>query len=346
MGDVTTISWTDHTFNCWWGCSKATGDPQCFNCYAEKWAKRCGYPWGPSAERRMFKDAHWDSPLVWDKRAEKEGVRRRVFCGSMCDIFERHADEHQNRRMRQARRRLFHLVERCRHMDWQFLTKRPGNVKRMVPGSWLQGEWPGNVWLGVSAGTQAILEHRGRILMMLPAPIRFVSCEPLLEGLKIRNGRSMRWSVPTRTDPSGRGIEYTDPGEDFIPFDWIILGGESGPGARPYHVPWARSINAQCLKGRVAVFNKQKGACPTVDNAADAKQFTDLGAKTETPGPRIPGTWARAVSTRIILADKAGRDPEQWPEDLRRREFPPPRLDMRGRPFPEDRPRPYVQVPR
>jgi hypothetical protein len=117
------------------------------------------------------------------------------------------------------------------------------------------------------------------------------------------------------------GHEYTDPGEHYIPFDWIIQGGESGFGARPYHIPWARSINEQGRKGARPVFNKQLGACPTVEDTEQAQEFVALGARVK-PGPALPNRYSGFRSVQIILDDKAGRDPAQWPEDLRRREFP------------------------
>jgi len=92
MGEKTGIQWCDHTFNPWWGCTK-TADPGCDNCYAAVQAARYGHRvWGPDAERLLFSDKHFDFPIHWNAAAKAAGVRRRVFCGSMCDIFEHRLD--------------------------------------------------------------------------------------------------------------------------------------------------------------------------------------------------------------------------------------------------------------
>ena len=91
MGEKSAIEWTDHTFNPWWGCTKVS--EACKHCYAEAFAKRTGHEiWGDAAPRRFFADKHWDEPKKWDRDAARDGVRRKVFCASMADVFEDRPD--------------------------------------------------------------------------------------------------------------------------------------------------------------------------------------------------------------------------------------------------------------
>ena len=104
MAQNSSIEWTDHTFNPWWGCSKVS--PACDNCYAELWAKRMGHKvWGSATGRRFFSDAHWNEPLTWNEDARIAHRRKRVFCASMADVFERRAELHAHRE------RLWRLIE-------------------------------------------------------------------------------------------------------------------------------------------------------------------------------------------------------------------------------------------
>lgn len=320
MGRDSAIQWTDHTFNPWWGCTHAPGDPQCLNCYAEALAKRVGVGWG-SSPRRMFGDKHWHEPEVWNAAAARAGVRHKVFCASMCDVFE----SSTSGEVAEARVRLWDTIRRCDKLDWLLLTKRPQNVELMVPKAWMKEAWPANLWMGTSAGTQAVLDHRGRILLRIPAPVRFVSGEPLLGPLSFRNGPENRWGM----DDSHDG--FWDP---HVPFDWVILGGESGPRARAMYVQWMRGVIAEIddhnmcerFSNRVAVFVKQMGAFLTVPPSKTA-EFVKLGGVYSGEAHSGEAGWY----ARIKLADKAGRNPDEWPTDLRMREFPMPQSeDGRG----------------
>src|ERR1700719_3859010 len=140
MAQNSSIEWTDHTFHPWWGCSKVS--PACDNCYAELWAKRMGQQvWGNAAPRRFFSDAHWNEPLTWNDDADAAGQRKRVFCASMADVFERRAE------LNPQRTRLWQLIEETPSLDWLLLTKRPQNIAKMVP--W-DREWPTNLWRGTT----------------------------------------------------------------------------------------------------------------------------------------------------------------------------------------------------
>src|SRR5271165_362130 len=120
MGQNSSIEWTDHTFNPWWGCTKVS--PACQNCYAELWAKRMGHQvWGNRTQRRFFTNNHWNEPLIWNHDARNTKRRRRVFCASMADVFER------KRELNSWRERLWTLISATPCLDWLLLTKRPEN---------------------------------------------------------------------------------------------------------------------------------------------------------------------------------------------------------------------------
>lgn len=234
MGANSSIGWTDHTFNLWWGC--VHDGPECDNCYAEAWAKRMGhYVWGHEAPRRFFGDKHWADLAKWDRAAKRDGVRRRVFVMSMGDIGERLPGE-VGQQMNEARSRFWLIAESCSHLEFQLLTKRPQNIPGLVPEPWL-AHWPPHVWVGTTAGTQQGLERRGKYLARIPAPIKFLSCEPMLEPLKI-------------------------PDEFFRWLSWCIIGGESGGKARAFDVPASVAMLTQCRMAGVPAFYKQMGSRP------------------------------------------------------------------------------------
>ena len=240
MGHNSSIEWTDHTFNPWWGCIKVSQG--CKNCYAEKLDNRYNHEaphWGPKSSRKTMSDAYWKQPIKWNKEAERDGVRRRVFCASMADVFEIHADTMGERE------RLFDLIAATPWLDWLLLTKRPENIMGLVPHSWENG-FPPNVWVMTSAENQEELETRVAHLIKVPAIVRGLSCEPLLSELDISLAIG-------KTYPAGKTYS---PGIDI---HWIIAGGESGPGARPMHPDWARSLRDQCDKYAIAYFFKQWG---------------------------------------------------------------------------------------
>lgn len=222
MSERSAIEWTDHTFNPWWGCTKVSSG--CKNCYAETLSNRYGHDvWGPRARRRFFGEKHWQEPLRWNKAAEEEGRRARVFCASMADVFE------DNASLESERQKLWSLISETPFLDWQLLTKRPENVLRMVP--WTV-EWPHNVWIGTSVENQEAADYRLPLLKQIPALVRFLSCEPLL----------------------GPIVELNLSG-----IHWLIAGGESGPNHRPVKADWIRQLRDTCLQANVAFFFKQWG---------------------------------------------------------------------------------------
>lgn len=324
------IEWTDATWNPARGCSRVSEG--CRNCYAERMAARFSEPglWGhgfAEMRERHERDAivsvpRWTGhvelvesnlgiPLRWRKP-------RRVFVNSTSDLFhEKLSDEDIDR--------VFAVMARCPQHTFQVLTKRPERMRRWFAGQHLADPplnvhrsttpwapqihagdpccfpaivtdqparqsreltpWPlPNVWLGTSVEDQASANERIPHLLETPAAVRFVSCEPLL-GSTSFNLETDVCTIPSH--PTG--------------IDWVIAGGESGPGARPCHVEWIRSIVKECRDEGVAVFVKQLGAHPKV---------TIDGMPLDVPLGR---------------AAKGGRW-EEWPaylDDLKVREFPP-----------------------
>lgn len=227
------IEWTDHTFNPWIGCAKV--NTLCEHCYA--WVLmdvRYGrVEWGPRGTRQRTSPENWKKPISWNRKAEKQGKRFRVFCASLADIFE-DRDE-----LIPWRHDLFALIDRTPHLDWLLLTKRPELIPRLwePPSSRSQcGRSPyrQNVWLGTSVGTQVTADEGLPALVQARhlAPVLFASCEPLLQAVRL----------PLLSN-----------------IDWVIVGGESGAGARPMEESWVTEIRRDCEETRTAFFFKQWG---------------------------------------------------------------------------------------
>lgn len=228
MAENSIIAWCTHTFNPWIGCMKVSEG--CAHCYAETLVTgRMGKPglWGPltaGKHRERTSAANWQKPRRWNREAEKGGAATRVFCASLADVFEDHPDANA------ARPDLFRLIRETPYLWWQLLTKRPENLERFLPDDWGIG-YP-NVWLGTSIENMKVAERR-RILAGIPAVVRFISYEPALGPL------------------------------DELPLDgidWVIYGGESGPGYRAHDLSWPRAMKAKCEATGTAFFYKQSAA--------------------------------------------------------------------------------------
>lgn len=301
------IGWTHHTFNPWRGCTKVS--PGCVHCYAERGSKRnprvLGV-WGDKGTRVMAAQAQWDEARRWDAEASlattfRETPPPRVFCASLADVFEDwpgQMSDHKGRplfrtvvlagtinyshgardldgtlrepyTLDDARGRLWALIRLTPHLDWLLLTKRPENIARMMPA----GPWH-NVWLGTTVEDQ---EHAVRLDILqdaaagLGVPVRFCAAEPLLGRLDLDGCL----------------------GPDGI--NWVIVGGESGGGARTFRDDWARLIIHRCEDAVVPCFVKQMGSNPLV--------------------------YDDRHSTLVRIGGK-GDDPDEWPESLRVQQFP------------------------
>ena len=315
----TTIAWTHYTFNPWWGCTRVS--PGCQHCYAETFSHRLGLDvWGPTAGRRFFDDRHWDEPLRWARRRAAGDERHLVFCASMADVFEDRRD------LDEARFRLWDLIQATPELTWQLVTKRPENVDRLAPGAWTLHGWPPNVWLLVTAEDQERADLRIPVLLRTGARVKGVSYEPAIEPVDL--SRWMwpvleGWPAPYRSAREAReaGAKTTRSRQALVSaaavfLDWVIVGGESGPGARPFDLAWARSVVRQCHEAGVACFVKQLGARVRVTGDAEEIRGTALRGKHFSRMRVCDGDW------RVHLKHPKGGDPAEWPEDLQVREFP------------------------
>lgn len=217
MGRDSAIEWTDDTFNPWIGCAHVS--PGCKHCYAETLMDtRWGrVEWGPTGTRVRTSKANWRKPRAWDREAAASGKPRYVFCASLADVYEDRPE------LEPWRDELVGLWHDTPNLVWLVLTKRPESVTYMTP------ELPDNVWIGTSIEDQRRADERIPILREIPTRLRWLSCEPLLG--------------PVELDLDGIG--------------WVIVGGESGHGARRMMPEWALSIREQCdLHGTPFLFKQ------------------------------------------------------------------------------------------
>ena len=315
------IEWTDATWNAIVGCSRVS--PGCEHCYAERFVHR-----GLSEQHRGLtvlgkgtKGPRWTGevrlvesvlakPLSWRKP-------KRVFVNSLSDLFHEKLSN-------EAIAAVFGVMAACPHLTFQVLTKRPKRMREWF--AWIASEvdrydpawettlcvvcaqqlsgyrvpsgagprervWPlPNVWLGVTAEDQQRADERIPLLLDTPAAVRFVSYEPALGPVTFRD-EWLRSRCPEHDSPSG--FCSLDCRSRTASLDWLIVGGESGPGARPFDLAWARSAVEQCKAAGVPVFVKQLGARPEHNE-------------------RQP----------VRLRHRKGADSSEWPEDLRVRQFP------------------------
>jgi protein gp37 len=283
VSDNSAIEWTDATWNPVRGCTKVS--PGCANCYAETFAERWrgvpNHPYTQGFDLRLVPEK-LDEPLKWK-------TPKRIFVNSMSDLFQDGVPD-------DFIDRVFAVMAISRKHTFQLLTKRADRMRAYVLS--LRGDagynrleaasrnlgyslrfqsipmvpWPiPNVWLGVSVENQHFADERIPLLLQTPAAVRFLSCEPLLEGLDLAKHR-----------PGALGLH------------WVIVGGESGHGARQFRLDWARSIMRQCQQADVAVFVKQLGA----------------------------NVYLPSLDKTITLDGRKNADITRFPEDLRIREFP------------------------
>lgn len=223
----TKIEWTDATWNVITGCSKIS--PGCTNCYAERMAKRlagrCGYPKQNSFQVTFHKD-RINLPLQWRKPL-------RIFVNSMGDLFHEDVDIGMLTRV-------FDVMYECKQHTFLILTKRPERIVPMLyeahGDGWRymrKGNFLKNVWFGVTAENQEQADKRTYILRNIPCSVRFVSVEPMLSPVT---------------------LEFFD-----YRINWVICGGETGPGARSIKPEWIRSLRDQCSSAAVPFFFKGWG---------------------------------------------------------------------------------------
>jgi protein gp37 len=233
--------------------------------------------------------------------------------------------------MNDVRARLFRVIHETPNLDWLLVTKRPENVSRHLTryaeridtyvAEAFSKVWGRRVWLGTSVENQAAADERIPHLLRAPAAARFLSCEPLLGPVDLRPKAPDAYAHLGRFyhsgtfDPTGMGPAADRVLNCFPKIDWVIVGGESGPGARLCNVEWVRSIVAQCRDAGVSVFVKQLGA-NVVDECEDCTPEA-----TGWPAENSPINWDTGS---VSLRDKKGGDSSEWPKSLRVREFPTP----------------------
>jgi protein gp37 len=283
----TAIEWADHTFNIAEGCMKVS--PGCAHCYAETRAKRFAHKvWGPAATtpRNTRTAAYWREPLQWNALAAEQRGRARVFCSSLADVFEDHPT------IDQERAKLWPLIRATPHLDWLLLTKRPERIFACLPEDWGQGY--ANVWLGTSVESQ---EYDARIvaLLQVPAVLHFLSLEPLLGPVSLRGPwRDLLDGWDTEEGCCRRGGEYcgdhgcTGSEPQQVPtraIGWVIVGGESGPHARPMDEAWVRALRDECAATNTPFLLKQLGGHP--DKRGHEKALLDGVRHLAWPEPKV-----------------------------------------------------------
>lgn len=313
MSDHTGIQWTSATWNPVTGCSKVSQG--CKNCYALRdWPRLAKNPRSPYYGR-AFTDVRChperlDQPMRWRKP-------RRVFVNSMSDLFHEQVPD-------LFIESVFAAMAHAQQHVFQVLTKRPARMRKWFEHSMREGfcaaagrmdlgrpftkdTWPGwplpNVHLGVSVEDQATADERIPLLLDTPAAVRWVSAEPLLGAVDFRSVARQHGYASDVV--AGHRHDFGVPMEDLPSrIDWIVVGGESGPRARPCDVEWIRSVVRQCQAAQVPVFVKQVGTGVSL--------HTDIGR----------GHHIKDGDDHFIVRDRKGGDPSEWPADLQVREWP------------------------
>ena len=335
------IEWTDETWNPVTGCTKVS--PACAHCYIERTPpfRMAGRKFVKGAIPVVLHPERLTVPLRWKSP-------KRVFVNSLSDLF--HEDvpfEFVDRVfavMALSPQHVFQVLTKRPERMREYLTSEV-EMRLPVPDSpaimrprknrvWLEAQglanvcrlpmplsmdwtWPlPNVWLGVSVENQRWADVRIPELLATPAAVRFLSCEPLLGpldlALKRKSGRGIYYAL------TGERSRFEGPdGDEYDAgtgprIDWVIAGGESGPGAlRSSDLGWFRSLRDQCRAAGTAFFLKQVGKVP---RSAHAEQIVH-------PDNEGYGVFLGPES-RTRLSDRKGGDWEEWPEDLRVREMP------------------------
>jgi protein gp37 len=268
------ISWTDDTFNLVWGCNEVS--PGCDHCYAKgmanrlaaSLAKRNGYDpesyrhvWGKDAPRLPMSKEYWSVPLEWNRAAAKARKHGWVFCSSMADIFEVHPT------VEGELLKLWPLIEQTPYLEWLLLTKRYDQIRKKLPPDFLK-RYP-NAHMGVSVESQAYIYR-------VTEQVEWLSCEPLLGPIDLTKDHR------GKPRPLPKSVK------------WVIVGGESGAGAREMKMDWARDLLRQCRQLGLAFHFKQTG-----EWLAKAIGLKDRHGKN-------PREWSRRPLLRNL--------PQDWPE--------------------------------
>ena len=266
MGTNSKIEWTNHTWNPWRGCTKVS--PACDNCYMFRDMGRYGHD-AATVQRQGDKTFQMPVAFIHGGRPQPGWLwpdGNKVFACSWSDFFHPDADAWRDE--------AWEIIRRRPGLVFQLLTKRPELILTRLPLDWGEG-WP-NVWLGVTAENQEQADKRICRLLETPAAIRFVSIEPMLGSIDLtrldyframnerltpeerRFAPSLKWNALSDDDGYNAAFEFQT-GEELSLLDWVIVGGESGPKARPMNPDWVRRVRDQCQAAGVPFFFKQWG---------------------------------------------------------------------------------------
>lgn len=271
MAENSKIEWTDHTGNLWWGCTNVHAG--CDNCYAETWSNRFNNNlWGNDAPRKLVKSV-WGKFAKWQRDAAAANEKHVVFVGSMMDIFEKplrvidNDEKETGQTTGDLRNRFFNqVVPASPNLIFLLLTKRPSNINRMVPAEWLENP-PANVMYGASVVDQKSADDVARHLSKVKGP-KFLSVEPLLEDVNMKPFILHYYNDDDRTEPPVNEWSMT--------VDWVIVGGESGDGRRPFDPDWARHIRHDCEATGTPFFMKQMDKKKAIPADLMIRQFPPM----------------------------------------------------------------------
>jgi protein gp37 len=287
MSENSKIEWCDHTFNPWQGCTKVS--PGCDHCYAEarQDTRLHVVKWGAGKERKRTSAHNWRGPLAWNrKHAEffaQHGRRQRVFCASLADVFDNEvpitwlAD-------------LLGLIWSTPQLDWLLLTKRIGNALPRIreaakhksaygmAAEWIHGNPPANVWLGATIVNQEEADRDIPKLLAVPARVRFLSMEPLLGPVDLTDLVKKEGACEHHFSALDCDVDPADDEWSGATIDWVIVGGESGPNARPMHHQWGRDLRDQCAAAGVPFLWKQWGEWLPESQQERSPQFPNIVA--------------------------------------------------------------------
>lgn len=346
MAETTNIQWCDHTFNPWIGCTKVSEG--CRFCYAEADmdTRRGRARWGPNGTRSKTSASYWKQPLKWNRDADREGVRQRVFCASLADVFEDwdgpivdHKGEVLYRAedgrittevdwthpltMADLRRDLFALIDATPNLDWMLLTKRPENIWRMWPAVNVQSQQQAddrnergelfrrNVWLYTSVSEQESADRNIPKLLEcrdLAAKLG-ASAEPLLGEINLREVCCESGQIIVDSLGGVYWHELEAGCAGITPPD-----GSTGDQVLDHAIVGGES-GASARSCDIMWISSIVRQCQAAGVPVFVKQFGS--------SPQVDETYpGQAIHLVDAIKHPKGGDPAEWPEELRVREFP------------------------
>ncbi len=271
MSDKSGIAWTDATWNPTTGCTKVSSG--CKFCYAkhQAWPRLAAMKTGVYSGR-VFEDVQvhperLDQPLRWTKP-------RMIFVNSMSDLFHEDIPD-------EFIHKVFAIMAQAGKHIFQVLTKRPKRMRDYMQSAQVlhstglgpTGQWPiRNVWLGVSVENQETADERIPLLLETPAAVRWLSCEPLLGPINLETIEN-NGDIYDRATRGSYWQPLSGNFSDSATIGWVVVGGESGPKARPMEAGWAQNIMLECRDTKVPFFMKQGSQTPEWPKYHDIESF-------------------------------------------------------------------------